>query len=293
MKKTETRVVSAPNNIMAGSPSSTCVSIDIGALYIDMLCERFKNRGIKSGLSELKSAEIRRNAAICGLTVDTVSADDAKYKHLVEDGQAYMSSDDFAAYYKDLRGYKLPNFYSRAEKEYEEAEATKNVQGTGKSPKKAVWLAIKRRIKDSVCDFFSMFLVEEFRKRTEEVLEGEKTKLPRKVLPTMIAVTLSLMLIVCSTVMVSRATGEVNRLEGEIEALEYERADLEGKLNMKNDMLHIKEVAIGEYGMISGDYADSKYVDITGEDKIVIHNGEEGSDSLLTKLLKAIGFIDD
>ena len=83
----------------------------------------------------------------------------------------------------------------------------------------------------------------------------------------MIAVTLSLMLIVCSTVMVSRATGEVNRLEGEIEALEYERADLEGKLNMKNDMLHIKDVAINPYGMISGEYADSKYVDVTGEDK--------------------------
>lgn len=294
MKKTEMRVVSAPAEAMTGSPSVGCVSIDIGALYIDMLCERFKNRGIKSGLSELKSAEIRRNAAICGLTVDTVSADDAKYKHLISDGQAYMSSDDFAAYYKDLRGYKLPNFYSRAEKEYEEAdEAAKKVQETGKQPKKAVWLAIKRRIKDGVRDFFSIFVVEEVRKQSEEVLEGEKTKLPRKVLPTMIAVTLSLMLIVCSTVMVSRATGEVNRLEGEIEALEYERADLEGKLNMKNDMLHIKDVAINQYGMISGEYADSKYVDVTGEDKIVINEEKAKDDSLLIKLMKAIGLVED
>ena len=172
MKKIETRVVSATAEVMTGSYGG----IDIGALYIDMLCERFKNRGIKSGLSEVKSEEIRRNAALCGLTVETVSADDAKYKSLVVDGKAYMSSDDFAAYYKDLRGYKLPHFYSRAEKEYEEAEAVaKNVQESGKPPKKALWLAVKRRVKDGVKDFFSVFVVEEFRKQSEEeVVEAYK-----------------------------------------------------------------------------------------------------------------------
>lgn len=290
MKRTETRVVSATAEVMTGSHGG----IDIGALYIDMLCERFKNRGIKSGLSEMKSEEIRRNAALCGLTVETVSADDAKYKHLVVDGKAYMSSDDFAAYYKDLRGYKMPHFYSRAEKEYEEAEAVaKNVQESGKPPKKAVWLAIKRRIKEGVRDFFSMFVVEEIRKQSEEVVEGKKTKLPAKILPTIAIVTLSLMLIVCSTVMVSRASGEISRLEGEIEALEYEKNDLEGKLNMKNDMIEIKDIAVNQYGMISGDYAASKYVDVTEDEKIVIYEEAEKSESLLTRLLKAIGLLED
>ena len=290
MKRTETRVVSATAEVMTGSHGG----IDIGALYIDMLCERFKNRGIKSGLSEMKSEEIRRNAALCGLTVETVSADDAKYKHLVVDGKAYMSSDDFAAYYKDLRGYKMPHFYSRAEKEYEEAEAVaKNVQESGKPPKKAVWLAIKRRIKEGVRDFFSMFVVEEIRKQSEEVVEGKKTKLPAKMLPTIAIVTLSLMLIVCSTVMVSRASGEISRLEGEIEALEYEKNDLEGKLNMKNDMIEIKDIAVNQYGMISGDYAASKYVDVTEDEKIVIYEEAEKSESLLTRLLKAIGLLED
>ena len=285
MKKTE-----ATACVMSGSHGG----IDIGALYIDMLCERFKNRGIKSGLSELKSAEIRRNAALCGLSVDTVTADDEKYKSLKIDGRSYMSSDDFAEYYKDLRGYKMPNFYSRAEKEYEEAEAdAKKVQESGKPPKKAVWLAIKRRIKGGICDFFSMFVVEEVRKQSEEVLEGEKTRLPKKVLPTLACVTLSLMLIVCSTVMVSRAQSDVSRLEYEIEQLEYEKNDLEGKLNMKNDMIHIKDVAVNQYGMISGDYAASRYVDVTEDEKIEIYEEAEKSESLLTRLLKAIGLLED
>ena len=285
MKKTE-----AAACVMSGSRNG----IDIGALYIDMLCERFKNRGIKSGLSELKSAEIRRNAALCGITVDTVTADNEKYKTLKIDGKSYMSSDDFAAYYKDLRGYKMPNFYSRAEKEYEEAEAdAKKVQESGKPPKKAVWLAIKRSIKGGFRDFFTMFVVEEVRKQSEEVLEGEKTRIPRKVLPTLACVTLSLMLIVCSTVMVSRAQSEVSRLEYQIEQLEYEKNDLEGKLNMKNDMLYIKDVAENQYGMISGDYAASRYVDVTDDEKIEIHGEAEKSESLLTRLLKAIGLLED
>ena len=290
MKKTSTRVVAAPPEMISG----TAGGIDIGALYVDMLCERFKNRGIKSGLSELKSAEIRKNAKMLGLSVDSVSAEDAKYKSLNVDGKMYMSSDDFAAYYKDLRGYRLPNFYSRAEKEYEEAEAgAKNVQDSGKPPKKAIWLAIKRRIKDGVCDFFSMFVVEEVRKHSEEMEEGTKTRVPKKVIPTLCVVTLSLMLIVCSTVMVSRASGEISQLEGEIEVIEYEKNDLEGKLNMKNDMLNIKDIAVNQYGMISGDFAASRYIDIKEDEKIVIYDEAEKSESLLTKLLKAIGLLED
>ena len=290
MKKTSTRVVAAPPETVSG----TAGGIDIGALYVDMLCERFKNRGIKSGLSELKSAEIRKNARMLGISVDSVSAEDAKYKSLNVDGQMYMSSDDFAAYYKDLRGYKLPHFYSRAEKEYEDAEAdAKNVQDSGKPPKKAVWLAIKRRTKDAFSDFFSIFVVEEIRKQSEEMEEGTKTRVPKKIIPTLCIVTLSLMLIVCSTVMVSRASGEISQLEGEIEVIEYEKNDLEGKLNMKNDMLNIKDIAVDQYGMISGDYAASRYVDIKGEEKIVIYEETEKDESLLTKLLKAIGLLED
>ena len=76
MKKTGAGVAAA-----VAEPASGCYGgIDIGALYIDMLCEKFKNRGIKSGLSAEKSAEIRRNAKSLGLEVESVSAKDDKYK---------------------------------------------------------------------------------------------------------------------------------------------------------------------------------------------------------------------
>ena len=206
-----------------------------------------------------------------------------------------MSSDDFAAYYKDLRGYKLPKFYTRAENEYEAAAAgSEGVQETGKPPKKAVWLAIKRRIKEILRDFFSVFVLEEIRKQSEEeMVEGKKKRIPRGTLPTIAVVTLSLLMVVCSSVMVSRATASVGNLEDEIEELWDVRNDLEADLVVKNDMLNIKDIAVNKYGMISSDYATSRYLDVTEDEKIEKYESNGKSDSLLTRLLKAIGLVED
>jgi hypothetical protein len=167
------------------------------------------------------------------------------------------------------------------------------VQESGKPPKKAVWLAIKRRAKEFVKDFFSVFVVEEFKKQTEEMDEGVKKRIPRGIIPVLAVVTLSLLMIVCASVMVSRASGDVSKLEKEIEKLEVVRDDLATDLEVKNNMLDIKRIAVEEYGMISGDYANSRYVDVTEEEKIEIIDTNEKEDNLLVKILRAIGLMKD
>lgn len=290
MKKTGARVAAAMAEPMTGSYGG----IDIGALYIDMLCEKFKNRGIKTGLSAQRSAEIRKNAEMLGIEFESVSAKDDKYRTMKIDGKSYMSSDDFAAYYKDLRGYKMPHFYSRAEKEYEEAEAGKMVQESGKPPKKALWLAIKRRTKTLVSGFVKGFIVDEVRKQfEEEVVEGKRKRFPKTVLPVLAVVTLSLLLVVCSSVMVSRASGDVSKLEYQIEQLQESKKDLEGKLVEKNNMLDIQRIAIEEYNMIKGSYATSKFLDVTEDEEIKLFHKGNGEDSFLKTILKAIGLMSD
>lgn len=295
MKKVRARVAAAVVEPGVGSPTGMYGGIDISTLYIDMLCEKFKNRGIKSGLSEAKSAEIRRNAEMLGLEIDGVSAYDEKYRTMKIGGKSYMSSDDFAAYYKDLRGYKMPHFYSRAEKEYEEAMAgAKNVQESGKPPKKALWLAIKRRTKEAAGDFVNGYIVNEARKQVEEeVVEGKKKRIPRGVIPTMAVVTLSLLLVVCSAVMVSRASREVSMLEDDIEELMEVRDDLAADLDVKNNMLDIKRIAIEEFNMISSDYAKSVYIDVKEDERIVLYDKPFVGESFIETLLKAIGLIGD
>jgi hypothetical protein len=45
--------------------------------------------------------------------------------------------------------------------------------------------------------------------------------------------------------------------------------------------------------MISGDYAASRYLDMTEEERIDIHGEEKKQESLITQILRAIGLIGD
>ena len=111
----------------------------------------------------------------------------------------------------------------------------------------------------AACDYYAEQLEkmkdafgDEFKEHfNEEVLEGKKTRMPKRVLPALALVTLSLLMVVCSSVMVSRASREVSKLENQIESLEDIRDDLDADLEVKNNMLMIKEIAVKEYGMIS------------------------------------------
>ncbi len=307
MKKREASKLAA-STVMTGSPSALTGGVDIGALYIDMLCERFKDRGIRMGAlrdgDTAKRDSIARRQRGLRLSNGSVSAYDVKYNSLNINGRPCMSSDDFANYYKDLRDYKMPRFYSRAEKEYEEAEAAAKaevVQESGKPPKKAVWLAITSHAKKKVCEIPSHLNKEEFEKFAKDwfLVEGgeeerdvKKKKIPAGVISTVFAVALSLMLVVCSSVMVSRASASVSSLEDRIDSLCYEINDLEGKLEVKNNMLDIKRIATEEYGMISADYASSRYIDMKDDEKLVAVDGDRASESWLTQLLRAIGFED-
>ena len=299
MKEAKVRIVARAAEPMIGSSSQH--SVDVSGLYIDMLCERFKDRGIRRVTDDTKKKSARSSFG-SGMLGDTVSAYDPKYRNLKVDGKSCMSSDDFAAYYKDLRGYKLPKYHSRNEREYGEDESlANNVQESGKSPKKALWLAVRSVVKKRVKDLTSRLRVAELERmkdewfpidKREHRVNGRKNKMPRGVISVLAVVTLSLLLIVCSSVMVSRSFGEVSKLEYKIELLEGQRNELRTKLEVKNDLLEIQKIAVEEYGMISGDYAASRYVDVTDGEVIKDYDVENGKSNLIAKLLRAIGFGD-
>jgi hypothetical protein len=305
MKKERVRVNSATAELHSGSLVADR-GVDMSKLYIDMLCEKFKNRGIKTGVmldaERQREKDILFGAVTGGKSAPRiVSAYDDKYRTRDSSGMSYMTSDNFAAYYKDLRNYKMPAFCSRAESEYE-AAAAENVQESGKPPKKAMWLAVTRRAKIKLKEMPSYFTKEGLAKLSDEWFpidspddrgEGKKKRMPRGVLPTLSILAISLLLIVCSSVMVSRASAKNSSLEYKLDNLIAVKNDLEADLDVKNDMLDIKRIAVEEYGMISGEYAASRYVDVTEDEKIEVYGEKEKSESLLSQILRAIGLKDD
>ena len=283
MKKT--RVVASATEISVGSPSKANTGVDVSRLYLDILCEKFNNRGIKTGVM-LDAERRREKEKILGAmsnnknTPQIVSAYDEKYKKKDISGKTYMSCDGFAAYYKDLRGYKTPSFNTRAEYEYMEAAA--DVQDSGKPPKKAKWLTVRDAIKEQafkLSSFFTQKGLESFVSEwfpidnVENRREVNGRKLPPRVLSTM----------------VSRASAKVSKLEDKIESLEDTRNDLQTDLELKNNMLEIQRIAVEEYGMIKGDYAASRYLDITEDEKIEVYESREESEGIISRLLRAVG----
>ena len=303
MEKTKARASARSANVAIGSPSQRG-GVDVAALYIDMLCERFKDRGVKTSVRSGADTQRNKDSAkrrLVSLYPERagVSASDAKYNTHSIGGRKVMSSEDFAHYYRDLRDYKMPHYYSRAESEYADAEALADVQEeSGKSPKKAKWLAIGRHVGSKIKEIPSHLNKEELSefaenwfelKASEDVIKGEKKRIPVGVISTILVITLSLLMIVCSAVMVSRASSEVSALEEKLEVLDVQIKDLEGKLEVKNNMLDIKRIATEEYGMISAEYAASEYIDVREGEKFEAVE-KESNGSWLTDLFEAMGF---
>ncbi len=111
--------------------------------------------------------------------------------------------------------------------------------------------------------------------------------MPRGVVPSLVIVALSLLLIVSGSVMVSRASMKVSDLEYQIDRQERIRDELLVDIELKNDMLMVKEWAM-QNGMVSGEYVNSKHIDMENPEKIESFVKAEDK-GFFERLLSAIG----
>lgn len=292
-------------------PMSQVTGFEICDVYINMLCERYKNRGVTSRVrhdaqkqSERQRINISNAPAAYGIEYMKVSPYDAKFRTGEYKGQAYMSSDDFANYYRALRDYKTPRQASRTEEEYAsiEQKAIQKQKETeaGTRSKKAKWLAILHILQAKLAQVRSHLNRQEYKKFSDEWFpadceenrrEGKGRKIPKGIIPSLVIVSLSLLMIVTSTVMVSRAEIEVADLEYQIDSREKLRDELLVDIELKNDMLMVKEWAM-QNGMVSGEYVNSKHIDIQKPESIESFEKAEKK-GVIRKLLEAVGIIED
>ena len=276
-------------------------------LYINMLCDRYKHRGITTKV-QTDADSINKNdqsatktAQINGRAIE-VSAADEKYKNGNFRGVSYMTSDDFAKYYKDRRDFNTSRAFRRSQNEYDEIaknDAEKKAKENEISPKKALWLAIVFELKTRAKAIKSKLNVEGLkelsrdwfpRDNEENRREGKKRRFPVRAIPAYVIVTLSLLLIVSGSVMVSHAEIEVAKLENIVLKYEKQRDELNDKLETRNDLMEIRKWAL-EQGMVGREYLNSKYVDLENDEKTEkIEKVKEPS--FIRKILEAFGIID-
>ena len=271
---------------------------DSCSYYIDLLCERFKNKGIaeKANIDAQKDIEAS-NKRRAKLKNDTIDPKSKKYKTSVYGGRLYTGSDDFARYYKDLRGPKSPNGASRDEEEYKKALADSKREVKLQS-KKEMRLAIRKLMGEKLREIGLIPLKP--RKLMESISRGfldaeaqgevkaKHQRLPKGMPLAIIVIFVSLLLIVTSSVMVSRTESDISRLESKLEDLKEEEAKLNADLEVKNNMIDIKEIAQGQYGMVSAEYVASRYIHIEREDKVIL-DSSYSRESAIVRLFEALG----
>ena len=112
--------------------------------------------------------------------------------------------------------------------------------------------------------------------------QPEEYKLRRTSVPVAaIALTLVAVLIIFTLVEsvaeVYQTSTEINRMKGQLEELKETAAALELKLDEKNDVRTIREIAVGELGMAEEDTMQRRFISVSGGERIELLETEEDS----------------
>lgn len=114
-------------------------------------------------------------------------------------------------------------------------------------------------------------------------------RFPLSAFAAIIAVAVSLMLIVASSVMIHHGEKRVSQLTVELSELAGEVSDLQSELNVKNDLLVIRDVATKEFGMIEEKYVKMQYLSMGSGDSIEVFEEKKQESVGIAAILSAIG----
>ena len=283
--------------IRRGSSSGACDC----SYYIEMLCSRYKDRGMATHVRADAALQERNEALTRALapgayvkTEEVTERSHDTYRNGNYRGTAYMTVNDFVNYFKAQRAYKSPTL-SDGDAAAEEARGFVAVK-EGNPPKKEVWLTKTDKLPAFIRKFLetpagvktNQLAAEWFPVENKVKKSGVRTKFPLGILASLVAFACALTMIISSSVMVSHVTTEISTLRNDIDSVQEEYDKLYSELEVKDNMLMIQKCA-EEYGMVGSEYITSEYLDLSSEDGIKAYEPEEKSLFDLSSLLSAIG----
>ncbi len=284
------------------------------ARYMDLFCERYRDRGIAGRVhadaaqQEKKEALTRAIAPGAYIDADRLAGQEQLdvYRSGVSDGRRYMTVDDFARYYHDQRGYKFPQY--RPATDEERIAAVKAVAPTRDmrldEPKKAEWLTDTDKLPDflrplldkPVFVWLNRWAGETFPREGEmRVLTRESQphirRIPVGLAAALVTVVVSMSMVIAGTVSVSQATRELSQQKEALAELEEAYGELSDQLSLKNDSLDIGDKATGEYGMVPEKYLHGEYLTEEKEDHLEVFDEDRDGEKKtgLSWLLSAFG----
>ena len=285
-----------------------------GAHYIEMFCERYRDRGIAGRMhadaarQEKKEALSRAIAPGAYVGAEQLAGKEQldAYRSGIVDGKRYMTADDFARYYHDQRGYKFPQY--RAATDEERIAAVKAVAPTREvrleQPKKAGWLTdtdklpafLQKLTANRVFTWLNEWAGDTFPRETEmRTRPASKAQgfrpIPAGLVAALVTVVVSMSMVIGSTVLVSQATQEYSQMKDTLAEVRELNGELSDQLDLKNDMLGIEEKASDELGMVHEKYLNGEYLTEDKEDYLEVFDKDRDGERTfnLSWLLSAFG----
>ena len=89
--------------------------------------------------------------------------------------------------------------------------------------------------------------------------------------------------------MLTRAESRINQLTVEADVLADEISELQSDVDVQNNLLELREIAMDQYGMVDEKYVEMTYLDTDLEESIEAYEEERDTSIGLSALLSALG----
>ena len=283
------------------NPSAGCM-LEVSAPKVEAITEQFAGRGVaKATLAQnieqiAKENETRKIAPVAyRLSKMSDAAISGCYRH----GKENMSGADLIQYFNETRAIRTRKedfsiipaqdesvFAGEAEKTchavVQHEEVTTLSDRIAAIPKKIKQLPAK------TIDFIRASAPVWFDSSPVDTTQSTR-RFPISAFAAIIAVAASLMLIVASSVMIQHGEKRVSQLTVELSELAGEVSDLQSELDVKNDLLIIRDIATDEFGMVDEKYVKMQYLSMGSGDSIEVFEEKKQENVGISAILSAIG----
>jgi hypothetical protein len=251
---------------------------------------QYSDRGLRKSVLQDAQKQKEQEENTRSLAPDAYrmsSLSDAAIGSCYRRGKSSMAVSDLMVYFHETRQRRIRNadFSEDNGKDTLSVAETTEERALAVAESKKTHLSDRIRagrnaLKESVPTWFDS---------SEPDATGTKRRFPLSAFAAIAAVAVSLMLIVASSVLVTRAEKRTSQLNEEIMAAYTTSGDLQAKLETRDNLLLIRQIATEEYGMVDEEYVRTQYITLADKDSIEAYETEKGQGTSLSALLSAIG----
>ena len=272
------------------------------AQEVQTIAHQFESRGAAKAIALQNAEQMQKESQTRQIAPGAYrlsSMSDAAVSGCYRHGKEIMSGEDLVQYFNETRFIRTKN------EDFSEAPVEDEFVLTGEA-EKPCRAVVKREATTSLSDKITS-LPAQIKQLPSKAIHYIRTsapawfdrspvdttqstrRFPVSAFAAIVAVAASLMLIVASSVMIHQGEKRVSQLTVEVNELAGEVSDLKSELDVKNDLLVIRNVATEEFGMIEEKYVKMQYLSMGSGDSIEVFEEKKQESVGISAILSAIG----